>query len=192
MFQVIIGGNGASDLGVMIEGCPSSGLDAVDYRRKYGLPEAPTNTLWVPRLTWTDEEFIRETGKADSSADVHVRYLEPYLSAVNAVGEVCASRCDYCVAEPEVLAEHLKEPTDETGRNLVRSILGAERRSKVRAEAEAAEYRAKKEADAKRRSEAEELCKDLIDGLRSKIKYLEGEVAALRNRLEETEEAETE
>jgi len=65
-------------LEVKIEGCPEAGIAAIDFRRKHGLPEAPTNKQAIP-LELTSERLVRKyAAHADHSGDLasyaHPRY----------------------------------------------------------------------------------------------------------------------
>ena len=46
--------------GAIIDGCPKSGLAAVDFRRAAGLPEAPSNQIEITDLRVTSEPLFRE------------------------------------------------------------------------------------------------------------------------------------
>lgn len=57
-------------LEVKIEGCPESGVAAVDFRRQNGLPESPSDVIAIP-LDLQSEAIVRAFPQfADSSADI--------------------------------------------------------------------------------------------------------------------------
>ncbi|MFM7012523.1 MAG: hypothetical protein ACKO0Z_24870 [Betaproteobacteria bacterium] len=57
-------------LTVIIEGCPESGIQAIDFRRKHGLPEAPTNVFNLP-IDTIDESLVRQFEEyADKDGDL--------------------------------------------------------------------------------------------------------------------------
>lgn len=57
-------------LEVIIEGCPKSGIPAIDFRRQAGLPESPTNVIKL-LVDLTSEAAVRQFAQfANSDADI--------------------------------------------------------------------------------------------------------------------------
>src|SRR5258708_2148356 len=95
MFRCDLSNNGNS-FTVIIEGCPSSGIEAVDFRRKHGLLEEASDKIEMSAYSWTDEEFVRLAPKnrVSSSADLEGRYSagDQCIHICNAIGEVYQTR----------------------------------------------------------------------------------------------------
>ena len=188
MFQVVIGrvmgtastgevkfdtGEGiapVNELTVRIEGCPFNGIEAVDFRRNAGLPEAPNGKLALPPFVWTDESFLRPLLTSDyreMNCDLWLEYKSPYLWGCNAMGEVYQSRnSEVVLVEPAAILSYLQAHATvdnvaiaEAGRLLVMNALAAEARSKARAEAEREQMRpeieARQQAEAAAKAERE-------------------------------------
>lgn len=183
MFQVVIGrvmgtantgevkfdtGEGiapVNELTVRIEGCPFDGIEAVDFRRSKGLPEAPHDKIALPPFVWTDESFLRPLLTSDhreKNCDLRLEYKSPYLWGCNAMGELHASRNSMVVlveVEPAAILSYLQAHATgdnvaiaEAGRLLVTNALAAEVRSKAQAEAEREQMRP--EIEARQQAEA--------------------------------------
>jgi len=75
----------------IIEGCPSDGLSAIDFRRAHGLLGAPTNCVEFEARSWVDEFCARQL-PLNSAGDYHLPECDGHL-------------------DPGLLAMYLLEPT---------------------------------------------------------------------------------
>jgi hypothetical protein len=165
------------DLKVQIEGCPESGLVAVDFRRTAGLPETPNNWIELKR-EFTHEPICRQyqqylTSAADlvlmqdSNKSYHYTTAEAArpLVAKAVHFEFCGSpdikRSGLPVVSAATVAEFLR--AEEGTPALVDALIAFDRTNgaAVRAAvveakaAKAAEAEAKKAAEAKQKAELE-------------------------------------
>lgn len=133
MFKVII-----LAARVEIELCPSKGLDAIDFRRRYGLPDEPSDRQVVPAYEFVDEAFVRENKElANEYADItpaSVSSKSYYIVSQELRAWDFHRRWpkDDIKVQPTVLKAYLDNQCEETARNLYRSLWTAERRSKAR------------------------------------------------------------
>jgi len=148
MFKCVLGIEGRR-FRVAIDGCPRSGLAAIDFRRRHGLPDEPSNVQELPGYVWADEEFVRENAElSDGEADINCQGKagDQENWQTTAAGKVCLNS-HYCRSitgeggyyvkvSPEVVRAYLAEQTPETARAVFRDIWDGSVRNKLRAVAE--------------------------------------------------------
>lgn len=208
MFRVIVGTerNGQlSPLHVYIEGCPRSGIEAIDFRRRHGLPDAPTSEIDLPGFAFTDEALCRaHPERCDSSADICTENrstgsVKEWCCNSSGVYESSTPRyaCSqyyegfYLYVQPLIICAYLEAQSPLTAKALLENIWGYTQRSKVRAEAEWANIQADKEAAARKLAEARELLKAELnerDRLRVQRDELEKQVELLQAEIDGKEE----
>lgn len=132
-----------------IDGCPSSGLAAIDFRRAHGLSDAPTSKIEMPGYCWQDEEFVRQHARlANDNADILSEYtpgrqIDWQVNAINEIYQpqyalyVSNDRGPYVHLAPEVIRVYLAKQDKETGRAVFRDLWFGERRLRARAMHEA-------------------------------------------------------
>lgn len=129
---------------VKIDGCPERGVEAVDFRRVVGLPEATTNEVALPEFEWTSEEDAR-TQPLDGSANftLDTTYCRYYTEGER-VRQYEYNRIAAAVA-PGVLVAYLAEQTPTTAMAVIRAVQASKDKSREEAEATAAAYKTAKE-----------------------------------------------
>ena len=191
MFQVYVGsGDAQRPFVVLIEGCPESGIAAVDFRRQVGLPEQPTNQVSLPGFKFEDEAFVRANfSLADDYADIHLdrQHLQGWacddqgnVAKLSSRGMRQPHGYGYAgtghYAEPAAIAAYLVERTPETARGLLRSIFGWPARTRADAETQA-------QAFTERLAAARDLLADEINSLKAQLQKREAEVESLKAQL---------
>ncbi len=174
MFQVIIRKDYKSTDPVQlhIEGCPLSGVAAVDFRRRHGLPEAPDATASLPWYEFSDEAFVRENpALANEHADIALyRFSQKSCFAGReGVVERSPSCFDLRVAQPEAIAAYLKEQTPETAKALLRSVWTYRDRTLATATAELEARREREAERARKLAEARELLAPELEAYRLEV-----------------------
>ena len=184
MFQVSLCGDRGPTMPwtAHIEGCPYSGVGAIDFRRAAGLPAAPSNRIELPSFAWTDEQFVRAYPKrADSSANIEGRYAgEQYRGTQRYHIGTSAGQGYHPYLTPAVIAAYLAAQTPETGRAVLIDIWDGTRRydEQQRAQAErAAAEKAEREAA---RTAARDLIRDELDALTRRAERAEKDLASLQ------------
>lgn len=183
MFTITITGNQnakrdwekyAAPLEVQIEGCPSGGLAAVDFRRQHGLPDGASDRVYVPPFRFVDEATARRL-PVDGSADYDAADAMTIQWACNSAGEVYRANSweRRRLATPSQITAYLAEQTPHTALNLILDMLGAEQRSKTEAEQQAREYAEEKAGKAKAVEDARALLRDELASLRGDLKEAE-------------------
>ncbi len=166
----------------------------MDFRRKHGLPAAPTNVVEMPSFSWQDEEFVRFLpNEANEQADINVFYLYQYQWLCNAVGEVCsggtckigspAYEGSWPYVCPGIAAAYLTVQTPGTGRKIILDILAGSDRSRQAALMESQKQALDRMAEQKRLEDARLLLKDEFDRLKEEIKASGRVIATLRDAL---------
>jgi hypothetical protein len=132
-----------------LDGCPKNGLGAIDFRRKWGLPDAPSAVITLPSYTWEDEEFVREAAAlaeylVNDRADViSVERAGCQYSYWTSAGRV--NRGDsrnFCeryrpvILPPAVALAFLAGPSPAAGRDVFRALWARGREDLCRALAE--------------------------------------------------------
>ncbi len=190
---------------VVIEGCPSAGLPAIDYRRSHGLPEAPCDTIELPGFSFVDEGFCRaHPDKLTDSANVETEYRAGeqarYRAYENEVKQLSSATLNGYNARvtlaPETIRAYLAEQTPETARALLLDWWDYSGRSKASAEAKVAAYHAEKQEASRKIAEAREILAAELKALAEERDYYKAEAEtvgaendALRAELTEAEEA---
>ncbi len=205
MFAIIIGleSNGellsyGSEWTAIIEGCPTDGVEAIDFRRAHGLPDGPSNRIALPGYAFGSEALVRALpdaaiARANISLDSYQCGQVEWFA--NAEGDVLQrgrrTLRGYggynLVVGPDVLAAYCREQNPLTAEALLRDVLAYPQRSRAAAEREAARIRAAREeaAEAKRQEEAareraRDLLADELRDLRERCERAEREAAYWR------------
>lgn len=194
MFKIkMCSASGSSPLTVRIHGCPSSGVEAIDFRRKHGLPEEPHNKIELKLATIEDEAACR-TLDLNSEADYPAcyRFADQVIAFRNETGRYeIASFDSYHGRYPFVHAEAIKawneSPNSETALAVIHSVEWIDKEERQFAKDEAQAIADEKAAHEAKIAEARELLKDEMERKDSRIKYLEGELAEAREKIEELE-----
>lgn len=135
MFRIVIK-NERLYGGIVIEGCPKNGIPAIDFRRKHGFPDAPTNQIQLPEFRFTDEEFVRKhEDKANGEADiVTIRQTEYQRTEDNQIISLVRHLGLYSEisVRPAPLVAYLKEQNPQTAKALLEDIWGYGERSRAR------------------------------------------------------------
>lgn len=173
MFKVIIPSSK-----VYIEGCPSYGIEAIDFRRQHGLPDAPSHVAEIPALEWEDEAFVRAAPRervsltADLSGHHEAgrqRWWRVYVRgnphAVNMSLTSSPANGEWPYVQPQVLAAYLKDPSPETGAALLRDIWAGEARSLEACQAEVS-GRKEEEVGPPEKKEVSELIEEVRTNVR--------------------------
>jgi hypothetical protein len=191
MFKVILDGNiPTQPLFVEIEGCPYDGLPAIDFRRRAGLPEEPTNKVALGPYTFTDEAYCRGLAHLlNDKADLEVRRLKLHGWHCNAVGEVSENYNPF--AMPRVRGPHLAQflaaedaaEEEAAARVLVDDIIEAPLRSKSNALDESARIREETAERERQKLQAREVLKKELEELEGRAGRLEAKVLELMERL---------
>ncbi len=184
---------------VLIEGCPSDGLPAIDYRRSHGLPEAPCDRIELPGFTFADEGFCRaHPDKLTDGANVETEYRagEQKAYSVSTEGEVRSLRTyslsgyhGHAVLSPETIRAYLAQQTPETARALLLDWWDYPTRSYNRAYDQHAAYVAEKQEAARKVAEARELLAVELAALTKERDAARAEAEYLRAELVEQEES---
>jgi hypothetical protein len=202
MFDVVIGrrrGNGIASFTVVIEGCPRNGIEAIDFRRAHGLPEAPACEIDLPGYSFPDEVFVREhPDKADGNADILTEHRagEQVRSGIGHRGEIHETthriydyRGFHVRLSPEAVRAYLEAQTPKTGRALLLDLWDGTRRS---LEAVQAELLARREAEAeqdRKLQDARGLLADELAALKSRAEKAEKEADYWRQEAEKDADA---
>jgi hypothetical protein len=113
---------------IKIEGCPPSGIPAIDFRRQYNFPDSPTNTIVLPDYEFVDEEFVRAKAQyADDNANIDMTRFG-YYPRRWVRGEIKLSET-YCrllngtiVIPPKLVREYLSQQIPETAKALIQAV----------------------------------------------------------------------
>jgi hypothetical protein len=125
-----------------LDGCPKNGLGAIDFRRKWGLPDAPSAVITLPSYTWEDEEFVREAAAlgehlVNDRADVISVCQYSYWTSVGRVHR--GDSRNFCeryrpvILPPAVALAFLAEQSPATGRDVFRAVWAKGREDLCRA-----------------------------------------------------------
>jgi hypothetical protein len=146
MFNLICGifrNETVHDFEVEITGCPWSGVNAVDFRRKNGLPEEPSNKIKLQGRMFNDEAACRRLKAMNSNADVNLEYIYQYSYSLNAANETYKQDHPQCITNPyrghikvspKTIIAYVAEATAETAEALLKDVLSYEIRSKEAAQ----------------------------------------------------------
>lgn len=142
MFKVFIGGKCGGEWSAEIAGCPRTGIEAIDFRQRHGLPLEPSNKIKLPALVFEDEPFVRsKPDKVNADADLDYVAGEQYVyhvtndcSGTYSSRRQMASSSDLVVLSPEAIYDYLAEPTPEAGKLLLLDMWAYSERSKAEAE----------------------------------------------------------
>lgn len=151
-----------------IDGCPDSGIGAVDFRRGHGIPEFPSNRIPL-EVDVTSEPLCRQfSGLLDANADLRIAFNDhwentPQSLAIGGQSNGYGRRLP--AIDPETVSAAVASPSDENAiGNLITAIV--ERAAAVAdrrrlAEEETARHLAEREArDKAERAERERLAAD--------------------------------
>lgn len=147
MFNVIFGfhrNEKVHPFTVCIEGCPENGLAAVDFRKKYGLSQAPNNKIELPGRIFQSESVCRQF-KTNNDADVALEYWSQIDWRVNLLTFATVSYSNTLengfYLSPKVIKEYLENDCIHCGVNLLKDITNYTSRRKKKAEREATKKR---------------------------------------------------
>lgn len=199
MFEVII-----PACSVHIEGCPTAGIAAVDFRRQHNLPEAPTSRVDLPKGVFVDEASVRDLAiVTDYMADASLGRVCQKQWSCNARGSVyedSTAGFHYTKSlqiSPEAIRSYLARQTLETAVDLILDAISGSERSKLHAEQEAAVYQQQQQekvaaaaALEEAKLKARELLKDELYELQEQIVKLQDQLHDLRVDTEQDEEEE--
>lgn len=151
MWTITLSGKGGSlaPVKAYIDGCPKSGIPAIDFRRRHGLPDAPTNLIELPPCRWEDEAFVREyADRADENANLsgssdRVGRQTTYgvrdgrlTTSHQDLADWGSRRVDYVILSPEVIRRYLEDPGPATARAVLLDLWAYTARSKALAVAQ--------------------------------------------------------
>jgi len=194
MFKIkMCSASGLYPLTVRIHGCPSSGVEAIDFRRKHGLPEEPHNKIEL-KLAIVEDEAACRTLSLNNEADYPAcyRFADQAIAYRNGTGKYgLASFDSYHGRYPFVHAETIKawneSPNSETALAVIHSVEWIDQEERQFAKHEAQAIADEKASHESKIAEARKLLKDELERKDSRIKYLEGELAEAREKIEELE-----
>ena len=178
MFKVILGDGWGVDQRkpwlVRLEGCPSSGIGAIDFRRAHGLPAEPSDLIEIPPYIGTDEAFVRANADlannqadldAGGAAGVQRGYVVDIINGEGRLSGPWEERGEGRRLAPEVVRKYLAAQTAQAARELLCDLWAYSARSKARAEKKLAD-------EAQALAEARKLLKSELDALHQEIREL--------------------
>jgi hypothetical protein len=177
---------------LVIEHCPNSGVDAIDFREKSGLLALPTNVIIVPGRVWRSEEFCRKNDAwLDDDADLDGlwlagKQLEWDVNSDGVIYEKTSRRINansssdrWPLASAACIKAYLFNPTDESCAQLWENIWAVGRTNLANAKNKAAAIIAAKE-DAKQKYR--DAC-SLLQAELAELVELRRQVALLKERI---------
>lgn len=200
MFKIICGilrNNEPRNFNLEIEGCPLAGVEAIDFRKQHGLPQAPNNKIELPGRMYENETVARRF-QLDNEANVNLEYIHQWESYIHQCGSskvanlkiitnlrsVNGGLYKYPVAAPEIIKEYLEHDCIGYAEKLLKDIISYSERSKTKAEAEV--YRLcqqeleQREAKVKAVDDARELLRDELMAKDNVIAARNAELESLR------------
>jgi len=188
MFQLIM----RSGYEMKIEGCPSYGLEAIDFRRQHNLPEEPSSKIKPPSGAFQDEKLVRQLRAAGAYIDMSGDWVFDGQSIIELHGRGNGAHSKHgpwhygsaLPVEPAAIKAYIENPCADTLFGVAMAICqhNAEQMKIIEAEQRTVE-------EAARSKEAARLClKDEIDKLESKINYLQSELQESKERIAELED----
>lgn len=180
---------------VTIYGCPSSGVEAVDFRRGLGIPEASDNKFLL-EIDVDSEQVCRRFAEAlDGDADLQLCRLEKrYHITRNNDGcpMICETNRGYGYGSNRVtvgagaLAEYIANPSIDKLTGLLVSIIQVNNAEYAKVSEECNTLRAEreeKEALQRRKSEARLLLQEELNAKDERIDELKDEIEELESQI---------